>query len=260
MQGASGRLIIPERNDAPRAALKDIFLWVPVKFSRKSELNCPENLKFPDMITTLYSRLRKVRDTVHIGYFYLNFTARSQISGGLSFLCLAFLLLGTPPFVSAQPLTAIASCCSGNTATCTGASYCKACKNCSSCAHCNRGGGSCGVCSRKQSPSSPSPTKKTMENVQRPEGSFRTGFNRNRYDNPDTRSDESSWLHNKTLLVRIKILNLREGPDTTYPVIETLVEKQELVFLARENDWIRVRVKASGTMGYVHSRYVVLVL
>lgn len=38
-----------------------------------------------------------------------------------------------------------------HSATCTGATPCKACKNCRYCAHCKKRGGTCGVC-RKPAP------------------------------------------------------------------------------------------------------------
>jgi hypothetical protein len=50
-----------------------------------------------------------------------------------------------------RPGTA-SSCCGDEggamSATCTGASPCKACKSCKSCAHCKRGGGTCGTCAK----------------------------------------------------------------------------------------------------------------
>ncbi|QLE01311.1 SH3 domain-containing protein [Galbibacter sp. BG1] len=55
------------------------------------------------------------------------------------------------------------------------------------------------------------------------------------------------------------ILNLRAGPSVEYIVLEKLEENQELVFLAMIGDWIKVKVKSTKTIGFVHREHVVVV-
>lgn len=53
-------------------------------------------------------------------------------------------------------------------------------------------------------------------------------------------------------------LNLRTGPGTTYAVIATLQDGQELIDTGNSGEWFAVRVVMDGTAlsGFVHSSYV----
>jgi hypothetical protein len=53
-------------------------------------------------------------------------------------------------------------------------------------------------------------------------------------------------------------LNLRAGPDTGSPIRETLQPGTRLVILARQGDWLSVRVADSGHEGFVSGRFVKL--
>lgn len=61
-----------------------------------------------------------------------------------------------------------------------------------------------------------------------------------------------------TLVVNSETLNLRKGPSTSYDVIEQLKRDQELIFLAMTGDWVKVKVKSNGLVGFVHSKYVLV--
>jgi len=54
-------------------------------------------------------------------------------------------------------------------------------------------------------------------------------------------------------------LNLRAGPGTEYVILERLSKYEELVFLAMTGNWVKVKVKSTGTIGFVHSKYVVVI-
>lgn len=70
--------------------------------------------------------------------------------------------------------------------------------------------------------------------------------------------DPNSEYYLKTLMVNINELNLRSGPNTDYKIIEKLKKNQELIFLAMTDDWVKVRVKSSSTVGFVNFKYIVV--
>lgn len=186
-----------------------------------------------------------------------------------TFCTIIILILGTN-ISFGQNNTAIASCCKEEVGRCTGSSYCTACTNCSRCKYCNNGG-SCGVCSSKRRKAYTRPT--TRDNYYYPSSSSGSTSNANgnnkiktdiRNGNNTLYSNDSYYLADdlyseyylKTLIVNTKALNLRKGPGTNYQIIEKLSKYQELVFLAITGDWIKVRVKSTNTIGFVHYKYV----
>lgn len=70
--------------------------------------------------------------------------------------------------------------------------------------------------------------------------------------------DLSSVYYSKTLMVNTENLNLRTGPGMEYEIIEKLAKHRELVFLAMIGEWVKVRVKASSRIGFVHYKYIVV--
>lgn len=59
-------------------------------------------------------------------------------------------------------------------------------------------------------------------------------------------------------MVNTIALNLRAGPGTEYVILERLNKYQELIFLAMTGNWVKVKVKSSNTIGFVHYKYVVV--
>ncbi len=59
-------------------------------------------------------------------------------------------------------------------------------------------------------------------------------------------------------MVNTTTLNLRKGPGTSYDIIERLIKNQELVFLAMTGVWVKVRVKSTNSIGFVHYKYIVV--
>jgi uncharacterized protein YgiM (DUF1202 family) len=51
-------------------------------------------------------------------------------------------------------------------------------------------------------------------------------------------------------------LNLRSGPSSNSTILETLLENEELLYLAMQGDWIKVKTKSSNKIGYVYSKFV----
>src|SRR5690554_1052745 len=164
----------------------------------------------------------------------------------------------------------IASCCTGEIGRCTGSSYCTACTNCSRCKYCNSGG-SCGVCSdgsrrantrtttRSNTYSYPSPSSITTNRSNDTKlKTFTSSNNSNSSEIYYLQNDTYSQYYFKTLMVNTITLNLRKGPSTDFGILEKLNKYQELTFLAMLGDWVKVRVKSTNTIGFVHYKYVVV--
>lgn len=134
-------------------------------------------------------------------------------------------------------------------ARCTGSSNCRACKNCKYCKHCNSGG-SCGVCSGGRS-SYRSTTRSARSTPKVRKVYSTTGSSI--YSLPD---DPYSQYYLKTLIVTNTYLNMRSGPGTNYRIIQKLKKDQLLTFLAMIGSWVKVRIKGSKTVGYVHMKYI----
>ena len=68
--------------------------------------------------------------------------------------------------------------------------------------------------------------------------------------------DTVSEFYLKTLDVTSANLNVREGPATEHKVLYRAVLNDELTFLARTGEWMKVRIELIGVVGYVHYKYV----
>ena len=55
--------------------------------------------------------------------------------------------------------------------------------------------------------------------------------------------------------VKVDLLNLRAGPGMDFPKIGQLNRNEELEKVGEAEDWFQVRVKRSGTLGWVAARY-----
>lgn len=130
-------------------------------------------------------------------------------------------------------------------ARCTGSANCRACKNCKYCKHCSRGG-SCGVCAKRSRTKSYTKPKQTKQTI----------FD-GRKTNSTLLKEEPYYL--KTLLVNKNLLNLRSGPSTSYYVIQELDFGEKLTILATQEKWIKVKVKRTKVIGFVHASGVLLV-
>ncbi|WP_432271443.1 SH3 domain-containing protein [Autumnicola tepida] len=155
----------------------------------------------------------------------------------------------TPALLIGQNDLAISSCCSGENAKCTGSSYCRACTNCSRCGHCNSGG-SCGVCS-----GSTSGTRYKSSSISRTTGSQTNNTPMRDFNMTD---DTKSKNYLKLLIVDAQTLNLRNGPGTNYSVKVKLQKNQELLFLAKTGDWLKVRTQNGQLEGFVNSNYILI--
>lgn len=164
---------------------------------------------------------------------------------------LMILILGIDTYFI-QELTAVSNCCEGEMGKCTGSAYCTACSTCNYCKYCNSGG-SCGVCSDASNKSSTySPRKIDLY----PNS---TSKNSSAYSNVYNMEDDIySEYYLKTLMVNTSPLNLRRGPGINYLVLDRLNMYQELFFLAMKRDWVKVKDKSTGTVGFVHYKYVVV--
>ena len=151
--------------------------------------------------------------------------------------------------MSQVAIDAVASCCSSKKGRCTGSASCTVCTNCSRCGYCNSGG-SCGVCNGRTTPKSYKYTN------QRSNSNTTSRYSNGAYNLPN---NPSSQYYMNTLVVNSETLNLRKGPSTSYVVLEQLKKNQELIFLAMTGDWVKVKVKSNGLIGFVYSKYVLVV-
>ena len=147
--------------------------------------------------------------------------------------------------------TLVASCCEKDEAKCTGSASCRACKNCKYCKYCTSGG-TCGVCSNKSESTLTLPKIQSLKT--------RETYSSSTHSNGiyNLKNDPLSEYYLKTLMVNVDQLNLRKGPGTSYESIEKLSRYQELIFLAMTGDWVKVKVKSSQNIGFVHFKYIVL--
>jgi hypothetical protein len=140
-----------------------------------------------------------------------------------------------------QPNSTKLDCCADKEGRCTGSASCRVCTNCTRCAHCNSGG-SCGVCaggSNNNSYSTPTPVYSTPKKT-------------NTYSGSTTNENSSKIL----MLVTSQELNVRSGPGSTYSVVEQLTLGDQLAYLGKTGEWIKVKVILSGNIGYVHYKFV----
>ena len=162
-----------------------------------------------------------------------------------SYLCASVEALGQAPITvcTAHPVEAAARF--------TGSANCTACRNCTRCAYCNSGG-SCGVCSSSRRRTRPiySP---------RPTGPRSSGASKRTYSDMKRSNlfdSESVNIDSVTTVIHAYVasprLNLRKGPGTTYGVITTLSQMDELIVLEANGAWYKVEVVGSNLSGYVH--------
>ncbi len=171
--------------------------------------------------------------------------------------------------ISIGQVTTTASCCSSKKGRCTGSAYCNVCTNCSRCGYCNSGRGFCGVCNgRKPNRTNNSSSRKTNKSYNR--SGYNSSSRTYEYStSPTTESNNKKWeslpddsyseYYMKTLVVTAEILNLRKGTNTSYEIIQKLTKNQELLFLAITGEWVKVKVKSNGTIGFVHYKYVAVI-
>ncbi len=160
-------------------------------------------------------------------------------------ILILFVLFIADIFFSQTSASAVASCCSSEKGRCTGSAYCTACSNCSRCGYCNNGG-SCGVCAGRK-------TNRRYDSNKPSTNNSNNNDNKSIYNLPDDRYSE---YYLNTLIVNSETLNLRKGPSTSYAIIQQLKRNQELVFLAMTDEWIKVKIKSNGVIGFVHYKYV----
>ncbi|CAM1343577.1 SH3 domain-containing protein [Tenacibaculum amylolyticum] len=146
--------------------------------------------------------------------------------------------------------TEIIACASIPEARCTGSPYCRACKNCSRCKHCNSGG-SCGVCERKRTISIPK--KKVLKRTK-----YEVKEDKEQRKNYMLKvlNEEPTEKYSFKKLLRIKEAKtpLRSGAGESYYVIQKLKKYEELMLLSVHGEWLRVKVKRTKTIGFVHFR------
>lgn len=159
-------------------------------------------------------------------------------------------------FSFSQTNMVLASYSDGEVGRCTGSSYCTACTNCSRCGHCGSGG-SCGVCSKsyRATPKKASTYKPSSSRVNKSSNSYTSKLKTVIYNLPN---DISSKYYLKNLIVNIEVLNLRSGPGTSYSVIETLQREQRLTFLAMTENWVKVKVNLTKTIGFVYYKHILV--
>lgn len=163
-------------------------------------------------------------------------------------------------FVSAhgQDSKLIASSCHADGGRCSGNAYCTACSNCSGCKHCNSGG-TCGVCASYDEPvkavyKKPSKKKTVTSNSSlKQSGNIKTAVKKASVKKPANAiyAPSQAYSAGDKLNVISEILNLREGPGTDYPVIETLEKDDAVQLLGYDGEWVQVIVIKSKNVGYV---------
>ena len=157
-----------------------------------------------------------------------------------------------------QKANLVASCCEGKTGRCTGSAYCTACKNCRYCKYCSNGG-SCGVCSGgskrtykpKPTYTYPSTSTSTTNSYWYNKGNAKSNIY-------NLSNDIFSKYYLKNLMVNTLTLNLRTGPGTEYNVLKRINKYQKLIFLAMTGNWVKVKVKSTNIIGFVHYKYIVV--
>ncbi|WP_196896143.1 SH3 domain-containing protein [Aureivirga marina] len=135
----------------------------------------------------------------------------------------------------------IAMCCVGEDGgRCVGKSNCTACKNCSRCKHCKQNGGSCGVCAGR-SYSKNSTTKKASPTKP-------TGLHFSDQKKSDT--------YLKIMYVTAQFCSLQSKPSNDASSKMNLNYGEEVIYLGKKGDWIKVKVKINSKIGYVKRKNV----
>ncbi|MEY8758142.1 SH3 domain-containing protein [Chryseobacterium tongliaoense] len=137
----------------------------------------------------------------------------------------------------------------GHEGRCTGSANCNACSNCSRCGHCSSGG-TCGVCNGSSSGRSfyNSPSDKKTNNKKKTSSKTRRTF--------QSGSTTSNDFYDSTIPIvyyaKAEIVNIRKGPGIEFPVIEKIKQGSKLVKIEKNGDWVKVKIKKTGTEGFVY--------
>jgi len=158
----------------------------------------------------------------------------------------------------AQNSKLIASSCHADGGRCSGNAYCTACSNCSGCKHCNSGG-TCGVCTSYDEPVKAVSKKPAKRKVVSNNSAVTKPANQHvaskkfaaKKSAQEIYADSPTYKAGDNLKVTSEILNLREGPSTDYPVIETLEKADSVQLLGYDGEWVQVIVMNSKNVGYV---------
>jgi uncharacterized protein YgiM (DUF1202 family) len=158
----------------------------------------------------------------------------------IKLLLLLTLLLSAA--VNAQNPKLLASCCDAPAATavnsggrCSADASCTACTNCHYCKHCSKEGGSCGVCTTYSPPKRVAATKKKASRAPK---------------TPDR------YRNMQMIEVISENLNVRSAANIKSKVLETVHQGDMLTVISNEDEWLYVRVDASGINGWVNYKYV----
>jgi hypothetical protein len=164
-------------------------------------------------------------------------------------LLLLLLLTGS---LHAQNPKLIASCCTNKPKAkpkdfgrCSGDASCTACRNCSACKHCSKEGGSCGVCKSYSPHQSEKPYKS------RAKSSTTSNFTESHIAKP-----KKPYKRSQMLEVTSETLSVRKGPGINHKVVEVINYGDMVTYVSKEDEWLYIRVDASGTNGWVNYKFV----
>ncbi|WP_083535212.1 SH3 domain-containing protein [Chryseobacterium kwangjuense] len=130
---------------------------------------------------------------------------------------------------------------------CTGSANCTACSNCSRCGHCGSGG-TCGVCSSGSSRKTIYTSPSRNNNRKEKKSSKTRNPTRSAPTSPQTIYTPISVVY----YAKKRIVNIRRGPGIEFPVIEKIKQGSKLIKIEEHNDWIKVKIKKTGTEGFVY--------
>lgn len=143
---------------------------------------------------------------------------------------------------------------------CTGSADCSACSNCSRCAHCSAGG-TCGVCAGSSKGRSfysvPKKSKKTKQKKSNNSYGFYSSGNvlRLKKSNP-VRTYNTNGEKMAVVATISEITNIRNTPSIKARIVEKVKRGSELNILQKSGNWLKVKVKKTGTVGFVFSKNV----
>jgi hypothetical protein len=102
------------------------------------------------------------------------------------------------------------------------------------------------------SPSSGTPTLRAVANA------TRTGGSEENTPEPDVAPTAIPTIEQATGKVNTQILNLREGPATSFEIVDRLQQDTEVVITGRLSDsvWLKVTVPSIGKDGWVAAEYI----
>jgi uncharacterized protein YgiM (DUF1202 family) len=137
----------------------------------------------------------------------------------------------------------------GHKGRCTGSANCTACSNCSRCGHCGSGG-TCGVCSSSRGRSIHSnPSSNRSTNNKKKNSSKIRSTSQSEASSPNHIYDSNSPV---AYYAKGKIVNIRKGPGIEFLVIEKIKQGSKLMKIEENGDWIKVKIRKTGTEGFVY--------